>query len=305
MNKVSRYFVMTFACCALVGLLFLVTGRSRKTVDLKQESPVNSSLQELTFRHTMIFDGETKDGARYAHNIYKSSDCATVSDMVVFFKSPARATAEVEAAANRASAIVERRAVVNDERRQIGDLVVLEFGARGEEKAYAEVAWNKDGDFRSVTAPSLELVLAFEKALDSQAGKISSRIDAVQKLTFSSSEGKEGRTDDGFRYYEKQFRSSDCETVITRTEYFPSTARAQQELAKKLKESTNIIERGSKLNASGQLLGERVVAMFKAESPSDYVEDTVIMWTVDSELHSIKGLFTHVLELERRNYRYD
>jgi hypothetical protein len=76
-------------------------------------------------------------------------------------------------------------------------------------------------------------------------------------------------------------------------------------MQRKLKESTTILERGSKLNAAGQPVGERAVAMLKAERPSDYIEDTVVMWTVNSELHSLRGLFTHVLELEKRNYRYD
>lgn len=53
--------------------------------------------------------------------------------------------------------------------------------------------------------------------------------------------------EEGFGYSEKQLRSSDCETVTARTEYYPSPARAEDEMLKKLKESTNIIERGPKL----------------------------------------------------------
>jgi hypothetical protein len=221
----------------------------------------------------------------------------------MFFQLPAHARNEVESEIQKASAIVERVPVVNDQGRQVTERVVLQFDARDQYKAHAEAIWNENSVFHSIVASSLGDVLEFLKALGSKSGRISSRIDTVQNVTFTASETQEGKTEEGVGYSEKQFRSSDCETVTARTEYFSSPARAQREMQKKLKESTTILEQGSKLNAAGQPVGERVVAMFKAKRPSDYIEDTVVIWTVNSELHSIRGLFTHVLELEKRNFR--
>jgi hypothetical protein len=300
MTKTSRFIIIAAACCVLMGLLFFIDGRSTKLTSLNRESSrVNSTPQELTFRHIMVFDGKLKDGARYANNIYKSSDCVTISYMVIFFKTRDRAH-EVQAEAKKASELIERGSVMNEAGRQVGERVVLQFEASDKDKAHAEVIWNKDKDFYSLTAPSLHHALEFERSFDSQSGRISSRIDDVKKVSFTPSETRDGRTEAGFGYSEKQFRSSDCETVISRTEYFPSPARAQEELVKKLEGSTNIIERAPKLDATGQQVGERVVAMFRADSSSEYIEETVVMWTFNSELHSLRGLFTHVLELERR-----
>ena len=186
--------------------------------------------------------------------------------------------------------------MINDPGPQVGERIVLQFDS------HAEAIWNEDSKFHSISASSLAHVLEFEKALRSQRERIVSRIDSVQKVSFTPSDARDGRTEGGVAYSEKQFRSSDCETITTRTEYYSTSASAHEEMQKRLKESTNIVERGSKLNAAGQSTGERAVAMFTAARPSDYLEDTVVIWTVNTELHTIKGPFTYVLELERRNY---
>ncbi len=298
MTNVWRLILVFFACGAVLGIVFLVNSRSMKVNEMRLSN--DNKLQELVFRNTMIFDGKTEGGLRFADYHYKSSDCVTISHKTTFFKSPARAREEIEREIQKASTISERAPVVNDEGQQVGERVVLQFEARDEYKAHAEAVWNENSEFHSIAAPSLEHVLEFEKALGSQTERISSRIDTVQKVTFTASQPRDGITDAGLDFSEKQFRSSDCETVIARTEHFPSPDRAQEEMQRRLKESTNIIEQGPKLNASGQPVGDRAVAMFKAELPSEYIEDTVIMWTLNSELHSIKGSHSHILELEKR-----
>lgn len=301
MTQLWRLIVVFFACCAVLGIVFLVNSRSRQADEEKLSD--NGSPQELVFRNTTILDGTTEDGVRFADYRYKSSDCISISHRTMFFKSPVHAHEEIERETRKASTVIERAPVSNDQGQQVGERVVLKFEASEGYKAHAEAIWNRDSEFHSISAPSLGHVLEFEKVLGSRGERISSRIDTVQKMAFTASETREGRTEEGFAYSEKQFRSSDCETVTALTEYFPSSDRAQEELEKRLKESTSIIERGPKLDAAGQQVGERAVAMFKVEVPSEYIEDTIVMWTNNSEYHSIKGLFTHVLELEKRNYR--
>lgn len=299
----SRLISVLLAGCAGAGIVILINGRSRQVRFSSQEKMANANTsQELTFRRTAIFDGSTEDGARFAEHFYKSSDCVSISEETIFFGSTSLAQRELERKSTKAASIIERGPKSDDTGQHVGERIVLAVAASPPEKAYAEIIWSSGPTFHSLVAPSLSYILEFEEALSSRTARISSRIDDVQQLTFTGLETINGRTEEGFVYSEKQFRSSDCVTVTARTEYFSSPARAREELLKKLKESTNVIEREPKLDAKGEQVGERAVAMFKAQLPSESIEDTVVMWTINSELRSIKGLFSHVLELEKRNY---
>lgn len=44
------------------------------------------------------------------------------------------------------------------------------------------------------------------------------------------------------------------------------------------------------------------MAMFKASPPSEYIEDTTIVWTNKSELYSLTGAYAYVIVFEQRNY---
>jgi hypothetical protein len=78
---------------------------------------------------------------------------------------------------------------------------------------------------------------------------------------------------------------------------------AQDRLQKKLSEATGLLEQGTRLNSAGQNVGQRVVASFKAQKSSDHIDTTVVMWTDGDVFHSITGLYTYVLEFEKRNYK--
>ncbi|HWN11914.1 MAG TPA: hypothetical protein VNO50_21985 [Pyrinomonadaceae bacterium] len=304
--SMSRFIFMTFVFVSFAVLAFaFVFQRSGRVSDLSQpESTARSdAFTHLTFRPVAIFDGDTEDGNRMAETFYKCSDCSTISSVAIFFKSGGDATRHVEVESMKASVVLERSAVTNEAGQHVGDRVVLQFDANPESKAHAEVVWNKDKDFHSLTGPSLEHVLEFEKAFKVRSGRILSRIDDVQKVSFDTLKISDGRTQEGLSYSERQFRSSDCETVIVRTEYFSSPLAAQAKFHKKLSESTTILERGLKFDETGHQVGERSVAMFKPEVQSENIEDTIVAWTENSELHSIQGSFTHVIEFEKRNYR--
>jgi hypothetical protein len=303
-SKLWIIVVVLSVCSTLAGVFWYTNSRVRKSIIISQDSAGSTTPnQELSFRLTMIFDGRTDDGERYANNFFKASDCASLSEVVIFFNSIDRAQKELVSERAKASAVVEQTAVTNNEGGKIGDRVVLRFDDTERRKPHIQVMWTSDKDFHSIAGPSLEHVLQFENAISSRSGRIASKLDDVQKVTFTAAEISNGRTDEGSDYSERRFHSSDCESVIVRTEGYPSPARAQEEFIRMLKASTTIIERGPRLDGTGQQSGERAVAMFKAPVQSEHIEDTIIMWTDNSELHSIKGPFTHAMEFETRNYR--
>jgi hypothetical protein len=83
--------------------------------------------------------------------------------------------------------------------------------------------------------------------------------------------------------------------------YFGSTILAEEEFKKQLSRATNIVEQGAKVNAAGQRVGERAVAMLETERVDEPLDKTIVAWTEGSEYHSIIGPNALVLEFEKRN----
>src|SRR5205823_5268777 len=108
------------------------------------------------------------------------------------------------------------------------------FAAQGEYETHVKIVSNEGSDFLSITSPSLLHALAFEKSAESSNNrKAFPGIESVKTVTFESTGASEGATEKGARYKEEQFRSSDCETIVSRTEYFESTQTAQDRLQRK------------------------------------------------------------------------
>jgi hypothetical protein len=88
--------------------------------------------------------------------------------------------------------------------------------------------------------------------------------------------------------------------VTLRIERFPSSDSARQKLEEMLARSTSVMERGPKSDPQGRIVGERSVANFSAPVSSGHIENTAVLWTNGSELHSITGIFTQVLVFEKQ-----
>jgi hypothetical protein len=301
MFQLLRPISLFITCCAAVGIILFMSGRTRQTKEVRQEKPSAAKVpDELTFRGTAIFDGRTEDGAQFAEHFYKSSDCVSISEEIIFFKSTSRAQRELESRSKKAS-IVNERGPQWEDKGQAGERIVLELADNSQAKGSAEIIWNSGSTFHSIVGPSLHYVLEFEKSLRLRDGRITRGMSDLRNLTFSTTRSSEGTTEQGIAYSEKQIESSDCEMLKTRTEYFDSPAQALEEFTKKLKQAINVIEQGPKTNSAGQRVGERAVAALKAETSDESLDQSIVMWTDGSQYHSIKGRFPHVLEFEKRN----
>ncbi len=305
-NVIQVSGIIAVALIAAAGAVFLFKARPERGTNVTQEQAAmtKSGTSELTFRQISIFDGKTSEGVRFSEQHYKSSDCVPLSSTIIFFSSPGRALDEVQREAQKAAGVIDRGSIFDDKGQRIGERVVMQFVTGGESKTHAKIVSNKGSDFLSIISPSLRHALAFEKSAESPNNrKVFPGIESVKSVTFESTSTSEGSTEKGARYKEEQFRSSDCETLVTRTEYFDSAKNAQDQLQEKLREATGVLEQGPKLNSIGQPVGQRAVATFKAEPTSEHIETTVVMWNDGDVLHSITGLYIYVLEFEKRNYQ--
>ena len=299
MNQTGRLLVILIGCSTVLTIVLLVHSRSKNVNEVNTASN-NKVANELRFRSTAIFDGKTEDGAAFVDRMYKASDCVVVAHRTTFFKSPSRAREELDVEVKNAEMVIER-APVMDNGEQIGERVLRRLNASEHNKTATEVIWTNNSEFHSLASRSTEHVLQFEKALQNRSEKIFDRLDSSGNLTFTEVETREGNSEQGIPFSEKKFRSSDCEFVTLRIERFPSSDSARQELEAMLARSTNVMERGPKSDPQGRILGERAVANFTARVSSGHIEDTVVLWTNGSELHSITGIFNYVLVFEKQN----
>lgn len=299
--------IIIVACCAAVTVVLVgIQRHSQTTTGQGQErlSARDSADQDLRFKAGVVLDGKTEDGIRFSNQLYKSSDCLQIIKTIKLFNSPTHAYEELQRELKKASTIIDRGPELNDNGQQVGERAVLQFAAEGQGHAHAEVIWNENSEFYSITAYSLQHALEFEKWLrspDKGHKNLSAQNAANQTMTFQVTRDFGGKTEEGFIFSERQFRSSDCETVSTRVEYFDSPARASEELQKKLKKAVDVIEQGPKLNAAGQRVGERAVAVVASDLTEGYLDQTVVMWTENSEFHTIKApSLQYILEFEKR-----
>lgn len=303
MFQASRFMYVTLAFCAVVGLVLLINGRAKSKRDFnpKQQPLSNSTPPVMKFRRVAIFDGKKKDGTRFANYAYKSSDCVAISHTTTFFATEKSASHELDSETKIAAAVIDRGPKLDSKGERVGERIVLEFKDDGHNQSHAAIIWNDHSDFHSLVGPSLRHVMEFEKSLQlPNSDRISGAPD-FQSMTFNASKASDGKTEAGAAYSEKQFQTSDCETIKTQTIYFNSPARADEEFKKQLSRATNIIEQGAKVNAAGQRVGERAVAMLKAERLDEPLDKTLVAWTDGSEYHSITGPNAYVLEFEKRN----
>jgi len=297
MSSSGRVLIIAIGC----GLALLVQACSKKVEEVPAQK-TTSAPKEITFRNTAIFDGRTGDGERFASFAYKSSDCVLLSHQTTFFKTAARAHKELEKEIKNAARIIERAPLINDAGQQIGERVLVESNTGEENKFATQAIWTENSEFHSAASRSVEHLQQFEQALRSRSEKISNGLESVRQATFEEFESHDARSEDGIAYSEKKFRSSDCEVIRVRIRHLPTPERAQQDFESLLAQSTGVMERGPKLDTHGRRVGERAVAMFKASLPAEYIEETMIAWTDNSELYLVTGVYAYVIVFEQRNY---
>jgi hypothetical protein len=296
------YFILGLCAISVVGIVLLNEGRPSSRINTPQRlSHLSAGTPEqLKFRRIAIFDGKTEEGVGFANYVYKSSDCFSVTEVTTLFHSSSRASEEVIREAEKASNVIERGPKFDEQGQQVGERVVMELKADDQNKESARIVWSYRSDFHSIIGPSLRHVIEFEKSLQLRNSERTLQAFDIQSVIFNPSKTSTGQTEAGVAYSEQQFETSDCETIRTHIMYFPSADHAEDELKKQLVQATNVVEQGPKVNASGEQVGERAVAMLRAER-NDPLDKTIIAWTEGSEFHSIIGPNAQVLEFEKRH----
>ena len=128
--------------------------------------------------------------------------------------------------------------------------------------------------------------------------------DENERLPFDLLKTLDGKTNEGIKFSEQQFKSTDCIVVSVRTEYYESASLAQNEWQKRLKDAANVMERSPIQDATGQETGQRAVAMFAPDPSYEYQPQAVVIWTKGPELHFIQApSLRHVREFEKRYYQ--
>jgi hypothetical protein len=123
-----------------------------------------------------------------------------------------------------------------------------------------------------------------------------------QAIEFKELTSVKGTTKDGAPYSAQIYESSDGVRVSVTRENRDSSAGAAAALQKRTKSAVEIIERGPKLDETGQRVGERVVATFgKSDSSGN---EAMVLWTNGGQLYYIQSSSLPVaLEFEKKFYR--
>lgn len=294
-------FVIVFGC-VMIGATFAIirqTSSPGSGLPEGNSSSRNSMEQALKFRSIAIFDGTREGGIQFSNEVYKTSDCSTVIKGVELFNSPASAAAELERQLNQADKVLTRGLKFGITG-QPTEKVKLAFKRDSNHKQYS-ILWTENSELHSIGADSLQNVEEFENWLTAD-NKTADGMIATEELTFLPGSARNG-TEEGVPFFEQQFRSDDCVTLSTRIEYLGTRGHAEELLQRKIQSAVQLIEREPKTDAAGQHRGERVVFVLAPERKDEFQHKFVVMWTQDSELHSITApILNYVLEFEKRYY---
>ena len=143
-----------------------------------------------------------------------------------------------------------------------------------------------------VTYYRMPPVEASEEILCSKPGPID-----LQPLTFTRTLRACGELS-----WSQGYAASDGEMLFESGQVYDSSAHADKEMRKLLKDAEEVIERAPKLDETGQQVGERIVAVFP---PDEFGKEWVrIIWTDEAVLRSINApSLRHALALEKTENR--
>jgi len=304
LNKIATFpltslFIIVVGCVMLGAAVAMIRHTSRPATRLVNgnDSSRTSTEQVLKFRSVGIFDGTREGGVRFSNEIYKSSECSTVIKGVDVFDSPTSARTELDRQLKQADRVLDRgpKSTTTGQSTEKVELALL---PDSKHKPYA-ILWTENSELHSISADSIQEAKEFEDWLTVDKRPVDSKM-ATELLTFIPGSDTRG-TKEGVPFFEQQFKSVPCVTLSTRIEYLDTSAHAEELLQTKIKSAVQIIERAPKMDAGGQSRGERVVIALAPDRLDDFQHKFVVMWTEDSQLHSIEApILNYVLEFEKR-----
>ena len=97
------------------------------------------------------------------------------------------------------------------------------------------------------------------------------------------------------------YKSEDGVLVERRVESYRSDARAREEMQRKIRKASKVIERGAKRERQGRHKGERAVLMFGASR--SHSAQAVVLWTDRPKLYILESSsLRHVPAFENQVY---
>jgi hypothetical protein len=168
-NLTSRLILVVLGCCIGFGAV-IVLGQLQKQkikaskIQNQASVPIQQIInQTMTFNAVTNYDGKTKDGESVSDLVYESSDGVNVTRTIIFFKSAARARANLQSEVKQAVQIIEQSPLLDTNGNKTGERAVLLYAPQPPFEARAAVAWTDKSEFYSITSTSLQHVLEFEK----------------------------------------------------------------------------------------------------------------------------------------------
>lgn len=114
-----------------------------------------------------------------------------------------------------------------------------------------------------------------------------------------------GLTPEGYRTDFTSLRASDCVEVTIKDESMSSPSEAENEMEKKIRNASRVVERGPKVDLSAHADGDRAVLLFGSDARAE-----IVLWFKGTRsLHIIESpSLAHALACEKliqRGYRMD
>jgi hypothetical protein len=121
-----------------------------------------------------------------------------------------------------------------------------------------------------------------------------------EDLTFKEKANFDGETDDNSRFSDLVYEASDGERLTRRIIFYGTPERAGKKMESELKLALQVVERGTKIDAEGRLVGERAVILYAPDRLNKERLRAKVLWTTGDQFNSIDGpSVRHIVDLEK------
>jgi hypothetical protein len=295
--------IFRLQCVALLCLSCTLSCGTSKPVKppFNQNLPNKDSRNvDLSFKSVAFLDGTERNGIQFSNHVYQASDCVMLSERIQIFKSSARAVAELKKNVSEAHEILERGPKIGVDEKTTEERVKLVLGKEPTAKRYAAL-WTHQSELHSVESASLPHIEAFEKWIALETGAKEQIVEASRReaMTFEPKSSLDGTTKEGISFSEQQFNSTQCVVVARRIERFRSAPEAKRAFHNILQGADDTIENAP--SVKDETSGERAVLFFAPDPKGEFQYHFLVVWTENSNLHSIRAnSLPHALEFEKR-----
>ena len=150
---------------AAATLWSIYLSKPSKIVKVEKVQPTVSPIkQERTYKPAGVAGSCITDaGYGCSFTGFESSDGMTFSQMSEFYDSPKRANRKLEKKLKKATDIIKREPVYDEQGKKVGEKVIATFPPNDPYNGVAELLWTYESRFTYVSGTSLQNILEYEK----------------------------------------------------------------------------------------------------------------------------------------------